>query len=357
MSRPQPGRVDKLREFLEAQGVDAFLVTKPENIYYLSGFTGGSDAKLVVSPIDAYILTDGRYLEQVQRECSEWEIIRIQGAGLDSLAAICDKYNILAVESNHLTYGLFSQMQAKLKSALSPRTNVIEELRKQKDDYELDCLRAAAAAGDAVFSRICAEIKEGSSEIQIANLIAYYLKELGCSRESFPTIAVSGPNAALPHGQPGQKLLQRGDMLTLDFGGFYRGYAGDMTRTVVIGEASPRFREVYNRVRDAQQKGIDTIKAGVSCQMVDQIVRSELVRYGLDVYFAHGTGHGVGLEIHELPSLSSYSESVLEENMAVTVEPGVYIPGWGGIRIEDTVVVKPTGCEIITASTKGLLII
>lgn len=350
-------RVNKILEFLESQSLEAFLVTKPENIYYLSGFTGGSDAKLVISPTDAYILTDGRYLEQVRRECAKWELVRVQGAGLDSLAAICDKYNILAVESNHLTYGLFSQMELKLKAALSPQANVIEELRKQKDDSELDCLRAAAAVGDEVFCRIWPEIKVGSSELQIANLIAYYLKELGCSRESFPTIAVSGPNAALPHGQPGHKQLQRGDMLTLDFGGFYRGYAGDMTRTVALGEASPRFRDVYRRVLDAQWKGIDTVKAGVSCKAVDEAVRSDLARYGLDVYFVHGTGHGVGLEIHELPSLSSYSESVLEENMVVTVEPGVYVPGWGGIRIEDTVVVKPTGCEVITASTKELLII
>ncbi len=350
-------RLDRLRHFLEMQKLQAFLVTKPENIYYLSGFTGGSDARLVVSMADKYIVTDGRYLDQAGRECPDWELARVQGGGLDSLAAICDKYSSLAVESNHVTYGLFVRLQSALKPQLSPQENIIEGLRRQKDAVELEWLRAAARVGDEVFQRICLEIRPGWSEVQVANRIAYYLRELGCSGEAFPTIAVAGENAALPHGQPGTRRLQKGDMLTMDFGGFYHGYAGDMTRTIAIGAASARLQEVYSRVLEAQQKGVASIKAGIRAQALDQLVRDVLARYGLDDYFLHGTGHGLGLEIHETPNLSRHCEDILEENMVVTVEPGVYMSGWGGIRIEDTVIIGYGGCEVITASEKGLLII
>lgn len=350
-------RIYRLRQILMVNHLEAILVTKPENIRYLSGFTSGSDAKLVVSHTEAYILTDGRYLEQAGRECPDWELVPVQGSGLDSLKAICDKYSSLAFESNHMTYGLFLQVQSRLKAALSPHSDIIEQLRQQKDATELHRLRAAATIGDEVFRRICLEIEAGWSELQVANRISGYLKELGCSREAFPTIAVSGENAALPHGQPGQRLLCRGDMLTMDFGGFYQGYAGDMTRTIAIGDISPRLRDLYDQVLDAQQQGVASIKAGIRGQEVDRLVRVELARRGLDAYFLHSTGHGLGMEIHEFPTLSIHSQDVLEDNMVVTVEPGIYIPGWGGIRIEDTVIVRPDGCEVITASTKELLII
>ncbi len=354
---PIENRLEKLRGFILENQLDAFLVTKPENIYYLSAFTGGSDARLVVTLANKYILTDGRYLEQVKRECSDWELIQVKGASLDSLAAICDKYSSLAVESNHITYGLFAQLEASLKIKLHPYSNVIEEQRKIKDSVELERLRMAARIGDSVFHQICAELKPQLSETHIANRICYFIRESGCSSESFPTIAIAGENAALPHGQPGKRLLQIGDMLTMDFGGFFQGYAGDMTRTVAIGEASPRLRDIYYRVLEVQQTGVASIKAGAKAQDIDRKVRAGLEKYGLDVYFQHSTGHGVGLEIHELPNLSPYSDTLLEENMVVTVEPGVYIPGWGGIRIEDTVIVKQGGCEVITASEKELLIL
>lgn len=342
---------------MEEKGQEAFLVTKPENIRYLSGFSSGSDARLLITAAGQYIFTDGRYLEQAAGECPDWELIRVNGAGLDSLAAICDKYNSLVIESHHVSYELYQYLADGLETRLVPVSNVVEIFRSVKDAQELDLLRQAARIGDLVFSRICKEIRVGVSERHLANRIAYLLKEEGCSGESFATIAVAGENAALPHGQPGDRHLRQGDMLTLDFGGFYRGYAGDMTRTVVIGEASPKLKDIYQRVLEAQELGVTAVKAGESCREIDRQVRQRLAHYGLDRYFAHGTGHGVGLEIHEMPSLSTRSEGILEENMAVTIEPGVYIPGWGGIRIEDTVIVKNGGCEIITRSDKGLLII
>lgn len=350
-------RIKKIRNFMEESRLDLFLVTKPENIRYLSAFSAGSDARLVISSDGQYIFTDSRYIEQAKRECPDWELMQEHVGRLDSLAGICDKYNRLAVESHCLSYDLFQQYATRLKSELVPLANTIERQRAVKDELELDLLTTSARIGDSVFNQICLEIQEGLSERYIANRITYLLKEKGSTRESFDTIAVSGENAALPHGQPGNRLLRRGDMLTLDFGGFYQGYAGDMTRTVVIGEASPKLRDMYLEVLEAQELGVSLVKAGVSCREIDMQVRECLRKYGLDVYFQHGTGHGVGLEIHEIPRLSPLSDDVLEEGMVVTVEPGVYIPGWGGIRIEDTVIVKKGGCEIITRSDKGLLII
>lgn len=332
-------------------------MSKPENIQYLSGFTSGQDARLLIGQRDRFILTDGRYLEQAKRESVNWEIVPEQGGGLDSLAAICDKYNSLIVESHHLHYDLFEQLAAALQPELIPLANLVEKLRAVKEPVELNMLREAARIGDRVFALICEEIKVGLSERHIANRIVYLLKEEGCSQESFPTIAVAGANAALPHGQPGERLLQYGDLLTMDFGGFYHGYAGDMTRTVALGKISPRVRDIYDRVLEVQQSGVAAIKAGASCREIDRQVRQGLEKYRLHLYFQHGTGHGVGLEIHEIPSLSTRSEAILEENMVVTVEPGIYIPGHGGIRIEDTVIVKSGGSEIITLSDKSLLII
>lgn len=350
-------RIHKIRAFMQERALDAFLVSKPENVRYLSGFTGGADAWLLVSADDNYILTDGRYLEQVGRESPDWELVKVERTRLDSLAAICDKYNSLGAESGHLSFDTYRQLGTRLESELVPLSGVVEKFRAVKDERELEHLRGAARIGDKVFTTICKEIKVGLSEKQVANRIAFLLKEEGCSQESFPTIAVAGENAALPHGQPGERRLQTGDMLTLDFGGFFHGYAGDMTRTVIIDQVSADLREVYSRILEAQETGVAAVRAGISGRQVDELVRNTLHSYGLGRYFQHGTGHGVGLEIHENPTLSRWHEDLLEENMVVTVEPGIYIPGWGGIRIEDTVIVKEGGCEVITHSAKDLLII
>lgn len=350
-------RIDKLRRKLEIDKLDAFLVTRPENIRYLSGFSGGRDARLLVTSEHNYIFSDARYYEQIAIETEDWELIKGTQFGLDSLANICNNFKRLGFESLDISYDLFQQMKQSFSAELVPLANIIEEYRLIKDESELDRLRCAARAGDAVFQQICQELQSGMSEQYIANRIGWLLREEGCSKESFDTIAVAGENAALPHGQPGSYCLQPGDMLTLDFGGFFHGYAGDMTRTVAIEKAGSRFRDYYLYLLEAQQLGVSLVKAGVSCKEVDQKVRDCLGKYGLGRYFQHGTGHGVGLEVHEAPRLSPSSQEILEENMLVTVEPGIYIPGWGGIRIEDTVIVKNGGCEVITHSDKELLII
>lgn len=350
-------RLAKLRRCMENKQIDAFLVSKPENVRYLSGFTGGSDAQLLISARDNFLITDSRYREQVSRECAGWQYMEEKPPGFQKLQEASQAYKRIGVESHYITHQYFLDLEQKLDAAIIALTDLVEDLRLCKDEKELNCLRQAARIGDAVFTDITAYIRAGQSEMQVANQIVYLLKEKGCSKESFDTIVVSAENAALPHGQPGSRIIRTGDMVTLDFGGFYQGYAGDMTRTVAINMADHIFRDRYLKLLEAQQTGVTMVRAGVRAQEIDQAVRNCLKKYDLDQYFLHSTGHGLGLEIHEQPRVSPLSETVLQENMVITIEPGIYIPGWGGIRIEDSVIVKDGGCERLTHADKNLLII
>lgn len=350
-------RMKSLRRVMREKDLDAFLVTKAENIYYLSGFTGGSDARLLIDHQEAVILTDGRYLEQAEQECPGWKIIEEKPPGWGELGRLARRIERLGFEAHDISYQFYSQLEQTLPSELLAQENMVEMLRAYKEPGELDRLRQSARIGDEVFLELLNLIRAGVSEARLAGQIAFLLREKGCSKESFDTIVLAGEHAALPHGRPGNRLLAGGDMLTMDFGGFYEFYAGDMTRTVAVGKASKRFRSLYRVLLDAQMAALDKVKPGMGVGEVDRAARDILQKAGLESYFKHSTGHGLGLEIHEYPSLSQRSGAVLYENMVVTIEPGIYIPGWGGIRIEDTVVVQSNGCEIITRSDKGLLIV
>jgi Xaa-Pro aminopeptidase len=350
-------RIESVLAKIEENNWDGMLINKPENIRYLSGFTAGADAMLLISPEQQVIFTDSRYEEQVKRECPAWELRLQSSLNLQELQDISKNFKKIGIESHAVSYQDYIDMSQKLNCELVPQPGMVEELRQVKDEEELELLRSAAQIGDRTFDQILKSIRPGISEKAIANQLVFYLKENGCEKESFDTIIISGLNTALPHGQPGNKLLEAGEMLTMDYGGFYQGYAGDMTRTIAIGKADSIFRDRYYALLEAQQLGLSKVMAGASCREIDLAVREVLKKYNLDTFFAHGTGHGVGLEIHESPRLSHNSDDILQKNMVVTIEPGVYIPGWGGIRIEDTVIVKDGGCEIITHSNKNLLIV
>lgn len=337
--------------------LDALLVTKAENIYYLSQFTGGSDARLFIDYEHQSVLTDARYLMQVQQECPGWDLVEEKPPGTEQLVLFCNKTKRLGFEGHNMTYQFYKMLDNSTDCELISVENLIEAMRAVKDENELERLRMAARAGDETFSEVLKSIQPGRSELKIANQISFLLREKGCARESFDTIVLAGEHASLPHGHPGSKSLLGGDMVTMDFGGFYKHYAGDMTRTIAVQYASPRLRQIYEIVLEAQQAALGKVKAGINCRDVDGAARDVLRKAELEQYFQHSTGHGLGLEVHEYPSLSQRSNTVLAENMVVTVEPGVYIPGWGGIRIEDTVVVEARGCEIITRSEKGLIIV
>ena len=351
-------RIKKTLLYMEENHLDAFLVSKGENIRYLSGFTGGEDARLLLTPQHRYIFTDSRYFEQTRRECPDWELVESRPPGIEELQKVSSGLNHIGVEGHFISYSSYRQLEQSLPNRLVPLTDVVEKLRQVKDEGELQMMREAARIGDEVFSELCRyKIAPRVSERELASQIVYLLRNKGCDNEAFATIALGGENAALPHGHPGEYRLRARDMLTLDFGGFYSGYAADMTRTVVIGEATPEFQRRYQQLLEAQKMGVSLVKAGAICREIDATVRNCLDDYGLADYFRHSTGHSLGLEIHETPAISSRSDAVLEENMVVTVEPGIYIAGWGGIRIEDTVIVKNGGCEVITHSDKNLLII
>ena len=349
-------RLARLRQSLEELKLDGIIIDRRENIYYLSGFTGGADGHLLITAKEALLFTDSRYTEQAAWESPDWVLIEEKpplGKALQEKAGRCRKIGL----EDTVSYRFFQELRAELGKRLIPTRGVVAELRVIKAPQELDHLRQAAAIGSEVFADLLATMQAGMTEKAVADLIISGLRQKGAEKESFDPIAVSGPNAALPHGMPGERILQKGEMLTLDYGGFYRGYAGDMTRTVAVGQADEVLRDRFNKLLDAQQYGVEMVRAGVSCADLDRQVRERLAQYGLDHYFGHGTGHGIGLEIHEMPNVSSRSQTVLQPGMVITIEPGIYIPGWGGIRIEDSVIVKNHGCEIITNSPKQLIVI
>ena len=349
-------RLARLRQSLEKLELDGIIIDRRENIYYLSGFTGGADGHLLITAEEALLFTDSRYTEQAARESPDWVLIEEKPPLGKALQEKAGRYRKIGLEDT-VSYRFYREMNEKLGESLVPVSGIIEELRIIKEPEELDHLRQAATIGSEVFADLLTTIQPGMTEKAVADLIISGLRQRGAEKESFDPIAVSGLNAALPHGMPGERILQKGDMLTLDYGGFYRGYAGDMTRTVAIGQADEVLRDRYNKLLDAQQYGVELVRAGVSCADLDRQVRNRLGNYGLDQYFGHGSGHGIGLEVHEMPHVSSRSQRVLEPGMVITIEPGVYIPGWGGIRIEDSVIVNDHGCEIITNSPKQLIVI
>lgn len=337
--------------------IDAFLVTKPENIRYLSGFTGGPDGRLMIFEDEQYIITDTRYSEQAKREAPDFILLLDKFPYTESLNKVKRNFDKLGIESSHITYHEYEMISKTVDTSLVPLEDMVEEVRMVKEKEELEFIKKAAHIGDIVFEEICLFIKSGIMEKKIADKIIFLLREKGCEKEAFDVIAASGKNASLPHARPGEKHIMPGEMLTLDYGGFFKGYASDMTRTVFIGKPSKYFKDVYAEVLKAQKIGVSMIRSGVLCSEVDKAVRDYLKSCGLADYFVHSTGHGLGLEIHEKPALSPASSIELEENMVVTVEPGIYIPGEGGIRIEDTVIVKQDGCEIVTRADKELRII
>ena len=347
-----------MRKLLEHAGMEALLVNKPENIFYLSGFTAGVDACLLITMDRQCLITDGRYMEQAKSECAQWQIIEDHLPLSQTLPELTSGCAALAVESNYVNQRRYKQLELMLpQTELRDAGDIVELLRMVKDEGELEILRANAAISDKVFSCILGHIAAGRTEKEMADEIMFSLRRLGCINEAFPTIVLSGANTQFPHGHPSDKKIAGGDMITMDFGGIRQGYVADMTRTVVVSPVNNRIRDVYNAVAEAQALGVSIVRSGARCADIDAAVRKCLTKYGLGDYFVHSSGHGIGLEIHENPTLSERSEAILQTGMTVTIEPGVYLPGWGGIRIEDSVIVKDNGCEVMAKSDKNLIIL
>lgn len=352
-------RVKRLRGLLNDVGMEAFYVTAPENRYYLSGFSGTSGALLLCRE-HSYLLTDFRYTSQASQESSGYTIIEATGNGIEALAELCGKGHVsqLGCEGDNLTYTQFQNLQQGLNGVeLKPVSGMIEGLRQHKDMVELRCIEEAVRIADRAFAQITTIIRPGVKEVEVALELEFLIRRMGAEGIGFATIVASGPRSALPHGVASDKKIQIGDLVTLDFGAVYRGYHSDITRTVAVGQVQPRQQEIYHIVLEAQLSAIAAVRAGVRASEVDRAARDIIKENGYGDYFGHGTGHGLGLNIHESPSLSSKDDTVLQAGMAVTVEPGIYLPDWGGVRIEDTVLVENNGCRVLTGSPKDSLLL
>lgn len=350
---------EKLNSIFET--ADAVLLTSAHNLRYFTGFTGGEGFALVCKDGAAVLVTDSRYTEMAQREAGAFQVVEFGAAFrlTDVLSEQLKRHLVqkLAFEDTQMSYAQYRSFRDVFSGVeWIPLSSRLEELRMVKEEWELELLRKAEAIGIQAFEHILPFIKPGVAELDIALELDYFMRKQGAQGNSFETIAVAGANSSLPHGAPGMYKLRDGDFLTMDFGCVWQGYCSDMTRTVVLGKAGERHRKIYDTVRSAQQKGLESIRAGVIGKEADFAARSVIEKAGFGKCFGHSLGHGVGVQIHELPNLSPRSQVELTENMVVTCEPGIYIPGFGGVRIEDMVCVKADGCENFSAScTKELL--
>lgn len=351
----QIDRLGKLREFLTNKNAEAVIINKNENVHYFSGFYG-DDSALVITMDKEYLLTDSRYMEQASQQ-SDFTLIEQKKGLLSKIAEVVCNNNIvkLAFEENALLYASYAALQKMLPQAVLSVPLNLDCLRAKKDETELDLVKKAVAISDAAFSHIIKFIKPGISEMAVAAELENRMRQLGSERPAFTTIVASGKRGSLPHGIATEKLIVDGEFVTMDFGAVYKGYHSDITRTVCVGKASKRQRDLYETVLKAHLMGIDSVRPDTDGKTIDAPSRQFIKSMGYGDY-GHGLGHGVGLEIHELPRLSPMADNViLRTNMLVTIEPGIYVPGFGGVRIEDTVLVGQSGAIPLTKSRKDLL--
>jgi Xaa-Pro aminopeptidase len=348
--------LDNLYEDLKTRQIDRFLVSNISNVRYLSGFSG-STAAMLVGTDGATLVTDFRYREQAEGEV--YRGIKVEIDTRDALTAIIDMLTDfegkIGFESASLTYAVFEKLQNSLKASLVPVEAAVELLRQVKDESELASIARAVDISDEVFAEVVGEIKPGLTEVDIAARIDFLLRKKSSQIPAFETIVASGEHSSLPHAKPTTRVIREGDLVKMDFGAIWDGYCADITRTVVVGKASQRVREIYDIVLAANEKAISGVRAGVKGSDVDAIARGYITEKGFGEEFGHGLGHGVGLEIHEGPRFSRKDDTLLRPGMVATVEPGIYVPGWGGVRIEDIVVVEDGGCKVLTSSEKALM--
>lgn len=351
-------RVNKLQAKLEKNEIDALLVTKRENIRYLSGFTGSSGV-IVITLNSASFITDFRYTEQANDQVKGYDIIELDTSLIKSVADVVSRESIkrLGIEQDAMTVGQYRTYEKEVDVQLIETSGIVEKLRLIKDESEIKIMKEAAAIADAAYAHIQTFIRPGRTEREVANELEMFMRSKGADSSSFDIIVASGLRSALPHGVASDKVIQTGELVTLDFGAYYKGYCSDITRTLAIGPVSDELRQIYDTVLRAQLAGVEGIRAGITGIEADALTRDIIKEAGYGEYFGHSTGHGLGMEVHEAPGLSFRSDTVLEPGMVVTIEPGIYINGVGGCRIEDDVVITEDGCYLLTQSPKELITI
>ncbi|MGY4690252.1 M24 family metallopeptidase [Salibacterium sp. K-3] len=351
-------KVENVREQLHGLEADAVMIDSPANRRYISGFTGTAGAVLITRE-QAYFITDFRYTAQAESECPAFDVVRQTSSVYEKAGELLKKEqaSVLVFEKDHVSYAAYEALKRHTSAELKPMSGMVENIRLIKNEDELEVLQQAVDIADDAFEHIAAYIKPGIREIDVSNELEFFMRRQGAVSSSFDIIAASGSRSALPHGIASNKKIQKGELLTLDFGAYFQGYCSDITRTVAVGEPPSRLREIYQVVYEAQLKAVEEIKPGMTGAEADATARDHIVKHGFGEYFGHGLGHGLGMEVHEGPRLSPKSDKVLEPGMVVTVEPGVYIPDTGGTRIEDDIVLTENGADILSKSPKELMIL
>jgi len=340
---------------------DAALIISEANRFYYTGFAA-SDGYLLVSKDNALFFTDSRYTEAAEKAVGA-QFVKDSAHVFDFLKELFAERGIktVAVESDRLTLAQFDELKKKLPDTEfvsdSSLTDMIEAQRSVKDEDEIELILKAQSIAEKAFEHILGFIKPGVTEKEIQLELDYFMLKNGANGLSFETIAVSGVNSSMPHGVPSDKKIEVGDFVTMDYGALYKGYHSDMTRTVAVGKVSDKQKNIYNTVLEAQLASLNAFKEGVLCFDGDKAARDVIEKAGYGKNFGHGTGHGVGVEIHEFPYVSKKSEAMLKSGNVVTAEPGIYIPGEFGVRIEDMALITPNGCQNLTSCPKELIIL
>ena len=351
-------RLKKIYQLLKRKKIDALIITNPFNRRYLSGFDGSAGV-LLIGLDKPLLVTDFRYVEQASEQAEHFTVHRWQGDLIKYLIPLIKEagWQKLGFESKHVVQQLYTEMKEKLPVELVALEETAEKQRMIKSEPELAIMRRGSEILDSAFDYICSRISPGMTEREAALELEIYLLNQGAEEAAFRFIVASGIRGALPHGVASVKRLVSGELVTFDFGAVFEGYATDMTRTVALGKVSQRSNKIYDIVKEAHEEAAIIAKAGLRAKEVDAAARGIIEQAGYGEYFGHGLGHGVGLETHEQPVLNPSSATVLREGMVVTIEPGIYIPGWGGVRIEDMVAVTNGGVEMLTKSTRELIVI
>jgi len=351
-------KLEKIRQEFTEYEIDALLITSAHNRRYAANFTGSAGIVLITQT-DAYFITDFRYVEQAKKQAVGFEIIQHGPSIFSEVAKLCQEKGIqkLGFEKDHVTFSTYETLQKQLPVSLVPVSGLVEKIRMIKSEEEVKTIKIAADIADAAYKHILEFIQPGRTELEVSNELEFFMRKAGATSSSFDTIVASGVRSALPHGVATNKVIEKGDMVTLDFGAIYNGYISDITRTLAVGEPSDQLKEIYQIVLDAQLLGVEKIGPNMTGKEADSICRDYIAKHGYGEQFGHSTGHGIGLEVHEGPGLSFRSDTILVPGMVVTCEPGIYVPELGGVRIEDDLLITENGNEVLTHSTKELIIL
>jgi len=352
-------RILSVKEKLNENNLNGIYINNLTNVRYLTGFTGSAGSVLILEE-EQYFFSDTRYDEQSKEQIKNCQIHMIKTGYEQTIKELNILKNDMKIgfESEHTSFDSYNRLKKAISNVRwEPTVQIVEYIAAVKDSKEIELLQSAIDVTDEVFKQIIPDLKVGAIEKEIAAKISYLFKMNGAEGDSYDPIIASGFLGALPHARPSSKAFEKGDFVVMDFGALYEGYHADMTRTVVIGEASDRHQEIYSIVLESQLAGIKCAKAGVSGREVDKACRNIIDNAGYGKEFCHSTGHGIGLEVHTYPRLSALNSNPLKENYVVTIEPGIYIPGWGGVRIEDDCHIRKNDCLPLNSSTKEMLVL